>query len=303
MITVKDVLSYGDNISISNEEGNTVYSFKYPCENYSVCNPFEIAFSPGFYFLECWGGSGSFIRDNKLLAPGGTGGYSSGILFVKRSRKLFLYIGASKNLTHLAEILNSTFNGSPGGYNHFDGVGGGATDFRTKSGKWNENPSSRIIVAGGGGSGRIGTHSGYFELKGGNGGGLTGRSGQGVNCSSPYGTQNQSFIEECNSVFYRHGIFGSGGGGSWAGGGGGWYGGGFIVNGAGGGGSGYIGNLLSFGKYKAQTNQTEHPIGFGRAKITILSNIPMELFCNTPSYSLSNTLLLSVLLYSITLYS
>jgi hypothetical protein len=228
MISIKDVLSYGDNVSISNEEGNVVYSFKYPCEDYSVCNPLEITFSPGFYFLECWGGSGSFITYKTMLALGGTGGYSSGILFVKQIKKLFLYVGASVNLTHFTEKLNSSFNGSPGCSNSQDGVGGGATDFRTKNGKWNENPSSRIIVAGGGGSGRISTGSGYHELKGGKGGGLTGEAGEGLNCSSPFGTQNESFIEECTSVEYRLGTFGSGGGGGWAGGDGGWYGGGFV---------------------------------------------------------------------------
>ena len=38
----------------NNTEDGVVYSFNYPCgENYSNCFPYEITFSPGYYFLEC----------------------------------------------------------------------------------------------------------------------------------------------------------------------------------------------------------------------------------------------------------
>ena len=280
MISIKDQSKYGNKITTSQENGKSVYSFKYPCSSYSVCSPIEIEFHPGLYFLECWGASGTFMTHNNLVGKGGKGGYSSGVFITKRKRRLFLYIGGSKNQTHGSTTLDESFNGSPGGSNDLDGVGGGATDFRTKSGRWNENPSSRIIVAGGGGSGRIHTYSGNKQYTGGDGGGLSGTAGQGLNCSSPYGTQTDS-VGSCSSVSFWKGTFGSGAGGGWAGGGGGWWGGGSVYNGAGGGGSGYIGNLDSIGKYVATTKTFDYHIGSGQAKITIMSDIPESLKCST----------------------
>ena len=281
MISIKDESSYGNKITKTEEEGNEVYLFEYPCDDYSTCYPIEITFSAGFYFLECYGASGTFVTPSTLVAKGGSGGYSSGVFIAKRKTRLFLYIGASKNLTQGTENLSASFNGSPGGVNSKDAPGGGATDFRRKNGEWNKNPSSRIIVAGGGGSGRISTNHGHHQLKGGNGGGLEGEAGEGLNCSSPFGTQDKSKIEECKTVEYYHGSFGSGRGGGWAGGGGGWWGGGIVINGAGGGGSGYISNLASIGKYKAITKQTTDVFGLGKARITILSSYPNTLLCKT----------------------
>ena len=281
MISIKEESSYGDKIKKTTEEGNEVYSFEYPCSNYSSCSPIEITFSAGFYFLECFGASGTFVTYNSLVGKGGSGGYSSGVFIAKRKTRLFLYIGASKNLTQGAETLKETFNGSPGGNNGLDAPGGGATDFRRKNGAWKENPSSRIIVAGGGGSGRIHTNYGSYAHKGGNGGGSEGEAGEGLNCSSPFGTQNESKINECKTVEYGHGTFGSGAGGGWAGGGGGLWGGGWVKQGAGGGGSGYIGGVVSIGKYKAITKQTNDVFGSGRARITVLSNFPRSLICRS----------------------
>ena len=99
MFSIRDQASYGNNIVKSEEEKNVVYNFKYPCEDYSVCQPIDITFSPGFYFLECWGASGSYVTYGTHTGKGGTGGYLSGVLIVKRKTRYFLYIGASKNLT------------------------------------------------------------------------------------------------------------------------------------------------------------------------------------------------------------
>ena len=259
-----------------------VYTFIYPCDDdYSDCFPFEIDFSPGIYFLECWGASGSTLFDNGITAEGGTGGYSSGIFIAQTSRKIYLYIGGSANLTikdindKTAPSLKNSFNGgTKGGENFLDGIGGGATDFRTKGGNWSSSLESRFLIAGGGGSAR--TRIDDYELvnfTGGDGGGINGSLGEAKSCFASYGTDAGSFTPECSDGTVRHhtGSFGIGASGSWAGGGGGYYGGGYISNGAGGGGSGYYGFLFSYDDFKATTNQSTHR-GFGMAKITILSN-------------------------------
>ena len=283
MISIKEESNYGDKITKTEEEGNKVYSFEYPCADYSICSPIEISFSAGFYFLECYGASGTFITYNSLVGKGGSGGYSSGVFIAKRRTRLFLYIGASRNLTRGTVKLNASFNGSPGGSDNTDAPGGGTTDFRRKNGAWNENPSSRIIVAGGGGSGRVSVGTASSAFKGGNGGGLEGEEGQGPDCSSSFGTQKESKINECKiaSVVYKLGTFGSGAGAGWSGGGGGWWGGGWVNRGSGGGGLGYIGDLASIGKYKATTKQMNDVFGSGKARITILSSYPNTLICIT----------------------
>ena len=99
MISIKDESNYKDKIKKTEEEGNEVYSFEYPCSDYSVCSPIEVTFSAGFYFLECYGASGTFVTLGSLVAKGGSGGYSSGVFIAKRKTRLFLYIGASINFT------------------------------------------------------------------------------------------------------------------------------------------------------------------------------------------------------------
>ena len=104
-------------------------------------------------------------------------------------------------------------------------IGGGATDFRLKSGAWNNAQSlnSRILIAGGSGSQ---SNSGY-------GGGAIGGAANGG-----YGGTQITGGEQIGSACWdaghkgRNGSFGAGGGGGWAGGnmggggGGGYYGGG-----------------------------------------------------------------------------
>ena len=254
------------------------YSFSYPCpNNYSNCFPFEITFSPGFFFLECWGASGTTFFDEDTTAEGGKDGYSSGVLVVQKRKTLYLHIGGSVNITHPdynSPPVNNTYNGCfSGGNNGFDGVGGGATDFRTKSGDWSDHFDSRIIVAGGGGSGRSRSYNqDLIALKGGDGGGEEGKEGEGLECKSAYGTINESYFPKCSNstLHHKEGEFGYGASSGWSGGGGGYYGGGLVFNGAGGGGSGYIGNLQSIGNYTAITTTSSHN-GFGFAQITILT--------------------------------
>ena len=288
MLNIKneDEFTTKHKITTSETEDGKKYSFEYPCDSYSECTPYEITFSPGFYFFDVFGASGSTIFDSGSAISGGYGGHSSGVFISRKRQKLYLYIGASQNLTFSDEILDNSFNGGlNGGFSIRDGIGGGATDFRTKNGEWYSNPESRIIVAGGGGSGRLQFLSGdeIRNYPGGNGGGSEGKPGPGYYCSSAYGTQTESKYPTCqnSSVGHSNGEFGYGAGGGWAGGGGGYYGGGWVDSGAGGGGSGYIGGVESIGKYQAITETSLHS-GFGYAEITILSSFTfMNKFLNT----------------------
>lgn len=162
----------------------------------------------GIYQIELWGAQGG-------SGPGASGGYVSGQIFLTVGEKLYVYVG-QKN-----DVANETaFNGGTGTYGGTPG--GGATDVRLISGSWSDLYSlkSRIMIAGGGGSGQS---TGY-------GGGLTGNNG-GV---ATAGTQITFGVQE---HIYGNGSFGIGGGG--CGGGGGYYGGGggACVNGGGGGSS------------------------------------------------------------------
>ena len=270
-------------VSLNNKQ---VYTFNYPCEtDYSECFPYEINFSPGIYFLECWGASGSSITDEETTVEGGTGGYSSGIFILQRRKTVYLYIGGSSNLTiidpevYTTPLKNSFNGGEKGGKNSNDGIGGGATDFRTKGGDWPSNLESRFLVAGGGGSARTRLYNlDYVNYKGGDAGGTEGTPGEGEICDSSYGTNSDSAFPTCSNATLNHeeGGFGYGASGLWAGGGGGYYGGGLVYNGAGGGGSGYYGFLLSYGNYNATTTKSSHR-GFGMAKITILANEDLKL--------------------------
>ena len=296
MISIKNAESYANKIKHFYDSDSSSVKFDYPCSSYTTCSPYEIIFFPGSYFLECWGASGSFIIKDSHTGKGGSGGYSSGIFTTRSKITLYLYIGASVNLTNNKDVISSTYNGSPGGNNLFDGCGGGATDFRKKNGDWNQNPESRIITAAGGGSGRVTTSSyGDFDFNGGNGGGTNGKPGSGYFCTSPYGTKNGNDVETCaKSATYRNGTFGSGAGSWWSGGGGGYYGGGSVSEGASGGGSGYIGRLKSKGKYIAVTKESNN-YGFGFAKITIL---PREMFSCACKSRRSNNVPFILLLFS-----
>ena len=279
MITIKDEDSLKDYIqNQTNEDGFTEYTFSYPCSSPTSCFPYEIAFTRGVYFLECWGASGTVSLIAGLRGEAGSGGYSSGLFIPKNTKTLYLHIG-----WHQEQVsdgyMDGNYNGQfEHGSNENDGAGGGATDFRTTKGPWNKNFKSRILVAGGGGAGRVTMNvneNTYMSYPGGNGGGITGEPGFGVYCNSTYGMQNGSSKFLCeNTIDHKPGKFGYSPWGGWSSGGGGWYGGGSVAFGSGGGGSGYVGNLIGIGKYNAITKASDH-VGFGQAKISI---IPEEKF-------------------------
>ena len=255
------------------------FLFDYPCENYWDCSPYEIKFNPGIYYLEVWGASGGSLIDSSSTGKGGTGGHSAGVFIVSgRPKELYLYLGGFKDndLSNNNEIPPAAFNGGgkPNRYNN--GIGGGASDFRTKNGLWNNTLDQRILVAGGGGSGWVFIKDGT-SYNGGNGGGWNGTSGEGEKCPSQYGTQNGSNGgEKCNCTVSMGG-FGYGAEG-WGTGGGGYHGGSTVYNGGGAGGSGYIdvNHITSYGKFQPLTEVSSH-YGFGKAKITIITSFTCQI--------------------------
>ena len=106
----------------------------------------------GEYQFECWGAKGG----GQL---GGNGAYTTGILNLNENKTIYAYIGSTTSNT--TGVYNGGWNGAYYG-------GGGATDFRIKSGNWNNSESlaSRIMVAAGG--------SGGYAVNGMAGGNLNG---------------------------------------------------------------------------------------------------------------------------------
>ena len=162
------------------------YKIGYPCSSHTDCSPYKVTFKRGVYFLEIWGASGG----NYYSTQGGKGGFTSGVTIFNKKTSLYLYIGGHADQTGTG-ALGSPYNGGGKSNNQNDAPGGGATDFRLKNGNWNSSLESRILVAGAGGGAR-------GNRNGGDGGGLNGFPGQGT-CKSPYGTQNSSFLENCDS--------------------------------------------------------------------------------------------------------
>lgn len=238
------------NVLYSSE--NKSYLLKYPCDDPSNCSPYTISFNPGTYLLEVWGSQGS--DSTGYSGKGGYGGYSIGVFRTNKEANLYLHIGAYSP-------SSSGYNGGANSYNTHDGRGGGATDFRTKFGNWNEHFESRIIVAGGGGGA-------YLSNNGGRGGGTDGESFK-VGSNRPcYGSQNG-----CNDAINpaHLGTLGTGGGsGTGAGaGGGGYWGGGDAGGCGGGGGSGYVGGVISL-PYIAKQTLMSNRTGYGQARITLI---------------------------------
>jgi hypothetical protein len=158
---------------------------------------------------------------------------------------LFLHVGA-----HVEKVVEAGgYNGGGlGAARTNDGPGGGATDFRTASGPWNESLESRIIVAGGGGGS-------YIASAGGPGGGVAGEDDVIVSDNLGVGGSR---------------LFGCGGGG--------YYGGlsrAFASN-AGSGGSGYVDGVVEVGEFKRKTVVSGNR-GHGWARVTIL----FPSICNT----------------------
>ena len=113
------------------------YTFNVPCS--------------GNYKIELWGAQGG----GTSAKPGGLGGYTSGIIDLKRNSNLYLYVGSegghNASVTNIGGYNGGGYSGNNNGSHSYGG--GGATDVRLKSGNWNdfESLKSRIMVAAGGG--------------------------------------------------------------------------------------------------------------------------------------------------------
>ena len=197
---------------------------------------------------------------------GGSGGYSEGVYAI--SGNIFCHVGGGGGSSTANNDAAGGYNGGglgPGsdsnGANK-NGSGGGATDFRTGSGTWDQNLNTRIIVAGGGGGTNAWNQGGDSQGAGpgGSGGGTNGGNGSGSGQNSNVGgggTQTSGGNASAGGTGTgQSGGFGFGGAGfristsdpSVPGGGGGWYGGGAGAaqnESSAGGGSGYIGGVTS----------------------------------------------------------
>ena len=202
---------------------------------YKECKAEVLFLSQGIYELEVFGASGGTRGSSNTF--GGSGGYSRGILTLKKKTKVFVHVGSQGNDTTNGQ--NSA--GCNGGGYAIDAngrSGGGATDIRLNE----DSLYSRVIVAGGGGG--TGDTAGEY---GGFGGGETGgdggneayRAGKGANQTSPGTTCADGSNTNCPSGSFGYGgnatrPFAGGAGGGWFGGSASYY------EKGGGGGSGYV---------------------------------------------------------------
>ena len=220
----------------------------------------------GYYKLETWGAQGGSVTN---VLYGGYGGYSSGIVKLKKDDILYINIGGAGVVG--SSTTNGGYNG--GGYANETidcaASGGGATHIATETGllsTFSAKKDKVLIVAGGGGgskcynntSDNLASKSDYSGY-GGVGGGFIGGNGIPINnviygygnggsqtqggyvtvITDGNGATRGSFGQGASvNVYYetnKNYLHGSGGGG-------GYYGGGSLEHSPAGGGSGYIGN-------------------------------------------------------------
>lgn len=228
----------------------------------------------GYYYIEMAGASGG-----ASTAVKGLGAKTSGYIYLKSGDKLYFYVGGEGTQSaKVAEYTSGGYNGG-GSANYGAGTGGGATDVRLTGGAFDNVSSlvSRIMVAGGGGSGG----SASANVWGGDGGTLYGQDG-GDTVSWPGagngGTQTSggSLGDTSVATIGTAGklLFGGNSGyqasssDSSGAGGGGYYGGagGSAQNGGGAGGSSYISGYAGVNSVKntttiSHTDQTLHYSG------------------------------------------
>ena len=212
----------------------------------------------GLYKLETWGAQGGNGTNSYI---GGYGGYSTGQIYLNRSKKIYINIGGrGKTGTCAAGGYNG--GGISGDQESTAGSGGGATHIASITGilsSLKNNINSILIVSGSGGGG--GYYSGGYYGIGGSGGGYIGNNGtcskeadrrgmggtQTAGGVTPFYANNFAKFDNFNGNFGQGGNYNSSAGLKISGGGGsGYYGGSFGGDwgAGGGGGSGYIGNSL-----------------------------------------------------------
>lgn len=210
-----------------------------------------VAQQDGFYKFELWGaGGGEDNWNSNLLSNQGRGAYTSGVTYLKKGTKFYVYVGqkGTHGITDRNTLTATSFNGGGAGMGSSDGddgggAGGGATDIRLVSGSWDnfESLKSRIMVAGGGAGGST-VDNGFNSISAGSGG------FNGIGSSWRYQSienQNHSF-NATQTTGYKFGIGENGttvGNAGGSGAGGGYYGGLKSMDspsGGAGGGSSYI---------------------------------------------------------------
>ena len=208
-------------------QGPTTFYAIYYQSDYAFTGTVQTFTAPvsGWYEVHLWGSDGG---DD--AAPGGNGGYATGMLHINARQNIYVYVGRRGES---GTGYNPSYNGggNSGGGHGWSGSGGGATDVRTASGAWNQNLWSRLLVAGAGGGGGCATAGGV------GGGTVGGTSAGGIRG----GTQTSAGPGGSFGIGGTNRMDGGGGGG-------GWYGGGADQSGdrhrgdlGGGGGSSYIG--------------------------------------------------------------
>ena len=263
-----------DSTTLTNNKNHTLYAYWAQPTEYTTSGSYTYTIPrTGLYKLETWGAQGGTVVYSSTTYRGGYGGYSTGMVSLKKGDILYLNVGGAGT----GGISSSTF---AGGYNgggaiastntttdHYHASGGGATHIATKGGllsTLSSDINSILIVSGGGGGGYRHTAGTGYSSIGGEGGGYLGTNStlggsngkQGLGGSQTEGGKYTGSTESTSTMF---GSFGQGGttNKSWgSAGGGGFYGGGAsfantVANGnsGGGGGSGYIGNSLLTDKY------------------------------------------------------
>ena len=198
---------YGDKFKENIEYSKTEYNYTGNYQEYEVKET-------GYHKIQCWGADGgNSTRNGKTGALGGNGGYTSGIIYLEKGEKIYIYVGGhGVDAVAKKDSLNGYNGGGLGTWDHEDdeaaGAGGGATDIRLVANEWNnfESLKSRIMVAAGGG--------GATNLTaGGAGGGLEGLTNR--KRSQP-GTQISGYQFGIGQDGYgtgkSNGVAGSGGG-------------------------------------------------------------------------------------------
>ena len=198
---------YGDKLKENIEYSKTEYNYTGNYQEYEVKET-------GYHKIQCWGADGGNSTTNgKTGALGGKGGYTSGIIYLEKGEKIYIYVGGhGVDAVAKKDSLNGYNGGGLGTWDHGDdeaaGAGGGATDIRLVANEWNnfESLKSRIMVAAGGGGATNRT-------AGGAGGGLEGLTNR--KRSQP-GTQISGYQFGIGQDGYgtgkSNGVAGSGGG-------------------------------------------------------------------------------------------
>ena len=233
------------NLYFVNYSGQTIFDFDYTGSEQTFTAP-----ESGTYRLETWGAQGGNYGEYN----GGYGGYSIGIVHLKKIDNIYLNIGgAGETKLGVSTVSTGGYNGGGNGkssYNNassFGSGGGGASHISTKSGLLSslENNKDNILIMSGGGGGiyvDMTLYPKYSFIFSGNGGGFKGSRGKARGeletdfFIANGGTQTDGYSFGMGETCIGDNIFCEK-----PGGGGGFYG-GNVNKFSAGGGSGYIGN-------------------------------------------------------------